>query len=440
MDLYRRNLVLFIAFRVLFNARFYYPVLGVLFVDLGLSLAEYGVLNAVWAAAIILLEVPSGALADSVGRRVMVVWAAGLFVCEMVLFALAPVGGGGWLFWVLVANRILSGAAEAGASGADEALAYDSLGAGDREAEWRKVLARLVQWQSGAFFTAMLVGAVVFDRGLLGSVCGAVGLGFPEWSTTKWPVYITLVLSVVCLGVALLMREPPGGARVAESWRAGVAGAVANVRRGAAAILSSRRMFALLLVLLVCDSFIRLFLTFSSNFIRAIEMPAWVNGPAGASVALLGFLAAPLARWACGHRTARANFLAVGGVILVGLVGVALAVPGWGILAVLPLGLSMSVLGFFGSYYLNRWASDSVRATVLSFRGVALNLGYGTIGLAFSGLTAWLARGGGETDSVFVAAIFWLPTGFLACAVVVGGLIRLHRAALSGIPRADGGG
>ena len=63
-----RNIPLFIAFRVFFNARFYYPVLGVLFLDLGLSLEQYATLNVIWAVTILLLEIPSGALADVIGR------------------------------------------------------------------------------------------------------------------------------------------------------------------------------------------------------------------------------------------------------------------------------------------------------------------------------------------------------------------------------------
>lgn len=53
--------------------------------DYGLTLAQFAVLNAVWAASIVLLEVPSGALADRFGRKRMVVIAAMLMVIEMVL-------------------------------------------------------------------------------------------------------------------------------------------------------------------------------------------------------------------------------------------------------------------------------------------------------------------------------------------------------------------
>ena len=50
------NIRRFIAFRVCFNARFYYPVFAILFLDFGLSLEQFALLNAVWAVAIVLLE------------------------------------------------------------------------------------------------------------------------------------------------------------------------------------------------------------------------------------------------------------------------------------------------------------------------------------------------------------------------------------------------
>ena len=61
----KQNLRLFICFRMLFNARFYYPVYALLFLEHGLSWEDFGILNGIWAITIILLEVPSGALADT---------------------------------------------------------------------------------------------------------------------------------------------------------------------------------------------------------------------------------------------------------------------------------------------------------------------------------------------------------------------------------------
>ena len=63
-----KNIRLYVAFRIFFNGRFYYPVFTILFLDFGLTLDQFALLNAVWAATIVLMEVPSGALADIVGR------------------------------------------------------------------------------------------------------------------------------------------------------------------------------------------------------------------------------------------------------------------------------------------------------------------------------------------------------------------------------------
>jgi hypothetical protein len=57
-----RNLILdisgnpkrFVLFTVFYNARAYYPVLAILFLDLGLTLDQFVLLNLVWAATIFL--------------------------------------------------------------------------------------------------------------------------------------------------------------------------------------------------------------------------------------------------------------------------------------------------------------------------------------------------------------------------------------------------
>src|SRR5512133_1085136 len=86
------NIRLFVAFRVVFNARFYYPVFTVLFLDFGLSLEQFALLNAVWALTIVLAEVPSGALADLLGRKRLLVTTSLLMIAEMSLLAFVPLG------------------------------------------------------------------------------------------------------------------------------------------------------------------------------------------------------------------------------------------------------------------------------------------------------------------------------------------------------------
>ncbi len=431
-----RNIPLFVAFRVLFNARFYYPVLGVLFLDLGLSLEQYSLLNVVWAVTIVTLEIPSGALADVIGRRRMVVMAAALMVAELAIFSFAPTANVTVLFWLLVVNRVLSGAAEASASGADEALAYDSLPEGEQEEKWPVVLESLTRWQSGAFFVAMVAGGALYDAAFVGSVAAWLGSDWqPEAADiARLPVWLTLAMAVGCLGVALAMREARTGATDEHPVRE----ALLNIWTGAKFVVTTRRILLVLLAALVCDSLVRLFMTFESNFLRLIELPEVLFGVIGAGMALLGFVVAPVARTmvtdGTGGRAVR-NFSVVAALMLTGLIGAAFAVPIWGVWAVIPLGAAFPMLSFFVSHYLNAWTTSGLRATVLSFRGVALNLAYGAAGILFAGLTGRLreATPDASENIIFAGALMWLPIAFAvaATALVVFALASRERIAKS---------
>ena len=169
-----RNWRRFVLFRVLFNSRFYYPVLAVMFLDLGLTATQYTLLNFAWAIAIVCTDLPAGALADRLGRRPLVVAAAVAMVIEMAVLCVAPAGGGTLLFLLCLANRLLSGVAEGLASGADEALVFDSLAESGRSAEWPQVLDQVTRCQSVGMVVAMLVGGAIYDPGFMNSIASAL--------------------------------------------------------------------------------------------------------------------------------------------------------------------------------------------------------------------------------------------------------------------------
>jgi hypothetical protein len=125
-----------------------------------------------------------------------------------------------------------------------------------------------------------------------------------------------------------------------------------------------------------------------------------------------------------------ANYTIVAALVLIGLTGTAMAWPWWGAWVVIPLGLAMSMLQFFTSNYLNQWTESRVRATVLSFRGVAFNLGYAIAGILFAQLTAHLRTthpGAGE-NSIFAMSLSWLPPAFLLCGIALWLALQLIKA------------
>lgn len=431
---YHRNIPLFILFRVLFNARWYYPVMAVLFLDLGLTVEQYALLNVAWAAAIVGLEVPSGALADHFGRKKMVVLAGVLMVIEMAVFAFAPRDNPMLLFVLFLVNRVFSGAAEASASGADEALAYDSLVADSKEKEWPGVLARVMKWQSVAFFITMMLGAAVYDESFLARVTAALGLDWkiPKDLAMRLPIFLTLGNAILTLGVTLNFREPPASAGPAAAETEGSpAPPPANPWQATLAagrwILGTPVVLSLLVCGLCFDSIVRLFLTFESSYFRVIGLPVAIFGVLGALLALLGFVVPVLAKRMVEHGSMRTNFTILAGVIAASLAGAAFVWPVYGLLWTIPLGMAMGFTQFFVSHYLNALVTDSrKRATVLSFRGLAFNLGYGAVGLLFAGLTKSLsqAHGSPPADEVFIKSLAWLPWYFVATFVLMAIFVR----------------
>ena len=177
------NIRLFVAFRVVFNARFYYPVFTILFLDYGLTLEQFALLNTVWALTIVLAEVPSGALADIIGRKQLLVTTSLFMIAEMALIAFVPLGNPRAVFYAFLVNRVLSGLAEALASGADEALAYDTLVERGLATEWPRVIELQMRAHNVGYIVAMTLGAAVDDsRHQYASIQAGALRAFPcEW-------------------------------------------------------------------------------------------------------------------------------------------------------------------------------------------------------------------------------------------------------------------
>ena len=77
-------------------------------------------------------------------------------------------------------------------------------------------------------------------------------------------------------------------------------------------------------------------------------------------------------------------------------------------------------LGYMVSYYLNAIVDSGHRATVLSFKGVVFNLGYGFISLVFWLVLRELRHGGDPQQAVARSLVFlpvWIVFSGVICAV-----------------------
>jgi MFS family permease len=442
-QLAQRNTRCFLLFRIFFNCRFYYPVFTILFLDFGLTLDQFATLNALWAVAIVVLEVPAGALADQMGPRRLVIASAVLMVLEMLCLVFMPRGGGAATFWLFALNRVLSGAAEASASGADEALTYDSLPAEGRATAWQRINAKLLRWQSLAFLAATVVGAVSYDADRMNAILGSLGIArtLTPGVTMRIPLVLCLASAAATLLITLrFLPAPTECARPALNL-ATLSASFRGVFATARWIVATPAVLVLLLTGLLFDSFMRLFYSVSSQFYRVLEIPTEFYGWIGAGAALLGFATAGLLEKFARTLSPSAAYRGLALMIFVGLLGLGHPVRWWGLWAAVPFWFAMRALHYFLTQHLNGIIGSAERATALSFRGLTMNLAYGTIMQLFGWQTVWLTGrlGPDATDNtVFVAAARWWPWAFAGCVGALWATVAFrYRRSLNDLMNAD---
>ena len=406
-----RNARLFVLFTTLYNARAYYPVLAVLFTDLGLRLEQYVMLNAVWAAAIFLLEVPSGALADTVGRKRLLVFSAALMVVEMGILLIAPKDGGLLLFALCLLNRFLSGASEAAASGADEAIAYDSLPAEGRAAAWDAVLATAMRWRAAGFLIAMTLGGLLYDPTWLNAMLPDA-YEVPVDLARRLPVALVFLQALACLIISMRFEEKPVHAGGSENpCRA----ALRLTLRTARHAFSTRTIAVVLIGGLLIDAVTRNFATLVSEYYRLIDIPGWAFGLIGSLIAVGNWFVPAIAARVNRRLDPVATLVVGGGVVALGLW---LLVPTWPWAGLLPAVLLMMMLGFVSftvGRHLHSVTTSDQRATLLSVKGLVFNLAYGLYSFSFSLALAGFSKNDGRA---FQQALAWQAGAFVMALLV----------------------
>lgn len=161
-----------------------YPLYLLLFESKHLSVSQISLLLIIWSLPVVLLEIPSGIIADQWSRKNLLVLGSmfkvlcfliWLYSNSFLPFAI------GFIFW---------GISSAFCSGSEEALIFDSLKANDNEQNFENVLSR-GRFLSGLSFT-------------LSSIAG----GF---IATHWGISITLMFSIIagliCVSLSLTFKE-----------------------------------------------------------------------------------------------------------------------------------------------------------------------------------------------------------------------------------------
>ncbi|MFZ2199707.1 MAG: MFS transporter [Microgenomates group bacterium] len=174
-----------LAYVLTFLSECYWPSVAALFFYLRyFSFAQIATLWAIQMAVSNLLEIPTGAFADRVGRKISIILSFVVGAISLLLFPYVTV------FWMFVVLESLKGLANALYSGSMEALVYDSLKDEGRENQYPQVAANFetLNWAAWAI--------------------SAIGGGYLYYWQYQSPWLIQGAMFVVAAVVGLKLFEP----------------------------------------------------------------------------------------------------------------------------------------------------------------------------------------------------------------------------------------
>lgn len=348
---YHRNLtkINFIYFCARFHM--YIHAYALLLQSRGLTLVQISAIESVVIFTVFVMEVPTGVLADRIGRKKSIAAALFLMMCAELLFFFAQV----YPLYLLMA--VMTGMGFAFNSGATEALIYDSLPDDEtRDQRMKQAMGRYGSIGQIAFFLAPLVGALVLG----------------DLTAGRFQIAIALTVSILLIGfgMALTLHEPP------TPWRAERQNARQILQGGWREIRGKADLRQWVWLVIFTTPFTGMMITtFSAPYMRTSQVVPWMIGVA-LSVGSLG--AAFTQRYAyrleeiVGPRTALHLLIFVPSVAYGLLAAFTSPVMVW-VLVTLMYATNDAKTPLISAYQNQHIASDH-RATTLSFINMLVNL------------------------------------------------------------------
>lgn len=378
-------------------------LITLLLLERGLTISEALLAFSLQGFVVLALELPTGGLADALGRRPVLVTAAVVNVVSSVLIVVADD------LWVFAAGAALMGVFRALDSGPLEAWFVDTVHVTDPGADVDGTLAA----QGTVLGLAVAVGSA-----LSGALVWWDPL--PFGSALLLPFLVWTLLNVVHLGVVIsLMTEPrpAGEARAVHRAWASARQAPQVVRDGVALLARNRVLRCLVLVEVFWSTAMVVFETFQpvrlAELVGGEEPAGALMGPIAAvgwGVFALGSAAAGVlsGRWGVARTAVLARVLNGAGALVMGLVAGPVALVA---AYLVTYGLHGSA-GPVHASLLHREAEAGNRATVLSVNSMVAMGTFAVaaplLGLLAEGTTTQVAMVSAGAFSV-LGAVLYLP-------------------------------
>lgn len=183
----RKNVRLYYAYSICMDFGLWAGIwIKYLIEDRGFELKYILAMDLPFWLLVAVLQAPTGALADHIGRKRILAISGVLYAITILGFGFAQ------NYWMLFADYVLWAVAQSTRSGADSALVYDSLRLAGREAEFPRIAGRGFAIDTFSLLCSLVAGALLAE---------VIGMALV--------IQVSAIAPLLAMTVALTMIEPP---------------------------------------------------------------------------------------------------------------------------------------------------------------------------------------------------------------------------------------
>jgi len=247
--LMNRNILIDYINSGLMWGRFFIPVLALFYIASQVTLAQFSIIMSVFALSTLLLEIPTGVVADLLGKRKTLIFSRLMYIIEVVI--LAFFNG----FWLFLIAKVISGLGVSLSSGTTSAIRYDSLKKLGREEEYNKISGKSSFIASVSMAFVFIIGAYLFSL------------------DAKLPAKLSLIPLVIGFILTFFMVEPYNFKK-----KITMSGSFTHLKNGLKEFFSQKFLIYLALLTLLIESAANMMLSYSSVYLAKILIPISLIG------------------------------------------------------------------------------------------------------------------------------------------------------------------
>lgn len=341
---------------------------------------EIFILKAIYSVAIVVMEIPSGWMADVWGRRKTLIMGSILGSAGFLLYSFS------YGFWAFVLAEIILGIGHSFVSGADSAMLYDSLKADNKTNKYTREEGRIAS--AGNFAEA---------------IAGVIG-GFLAAMSLRTPFYFQLVVAAIAIPAAITLIEPK--IHTIEHIHS-IKKIVRNIKNS---FISNQNLRISILLSSITGTATLTFAWLVQPFFKAIELPVEMFGIFWTALNLTVGISSVFAHKVELFFGKRWSIIFVILILSAGYFFSGIYITYWGLAFLFLFYLVRGIATPIFKNYINQYTESEVRATMLSVRNFIIRITFAIIG-PFLG---WL------TDNISLNSAFILAGGiYLISAIIV---------------------